>query len=107
VDDVERPLTTGEGGPYGALAARPMPPGLAVIFMPSLAALLAEAERITGSPLTEEQVVRIRDKALVVVAPADAVAATVQQRGYAEVDAANPWESWQAIRSTDGSPLDR
>jgi hypothetical protein len=107
VDDVGRPLTTGEGGPYGALAARPMPPGLAVIFMPSLAALLADAERIKGSRLTEEQVVRIRDKALVVVVPADVVAATVQQRGYAEVDAANPWESWQAIRSTDGSPLDR
>ena len=60
MDDVERPLTTGEGGPYGALAARPMPPGLAGIFMPSLTALLAEAERIKGSPLTEEQVVRIR-----------------------------------------------
>jgi hypothetical protein len=84
-----------------------MPSGLAVIILPSLAALLAEAERIKGSPLTEEQVVRIPDKAVVVVAPADVVAATVQQRGYAEVDAANPSESWRAIRSTDGSPLDR
>jgi hypothetical protein len=62
---------------------------------------------LSGAPLTEAQVIRIRDEALVVVAPADVVAATVQQRGYAEVDADNPWESWQALRSADGSPPDR
>ena len=49
MDDVERPLTTGEGGPYGALAARPMPPGLAVIFMPSLAALRGGSRRPSGA----------------------------------------------------------
>jgi hypothetical protein len=104
---MERPLKPGEGGPYGGLVTRPMPPDLAVIFMPSLAALLAEAEHIKGSPLTEEQVIRIRDEALVVVAPTDVLAATVQQRGYPEVDAAHPWESWQAIWSADDPPADR
>src|SRR5262249_19807580 len=76
---MQRPLKAGEGGPYGELSARPLPDGLAVVFMPSLAALLDGAERIKGSPLSEEQVLRIRDAALVVVAPADVVALTVEQ----------------------------
>ncbi len=56
----ERPLKPGEGGPYGDLAQRPRPGGLAVVFAPSLAALLEEAEAIQGAPLTQDQVIRIR-----------------------------------------------
>ncbi len=107
MDNMEQPLKPGEGGPYGALVTRRLPPDLAVIFMPSLAALLAEAEHIKGSPLTQEEVIRIRDEALVVVAPADVVAATVQQRGFPEVDAAHAWESWQALRIAADPSSDR
>jgi hypothetical protein len=102
VEDVKQPLKEGEGGPYGPLAGRPLPGGLAILFMPSLAALLDQAEQLTGSPLTEEQVIRIRDAAGAVVTHADVAAAVVRQRGYAEVDPANPFESWQRIRGGEG-----
>jgi hypothetical protein len=98
VESNVRPLKEGDHGPYGSLAGRPLPDGLAILFIPSLAALLTRAEELKGSPLTEEQVVLIRDASQAVVTHADAAAATVQQRGYAEVDPHRPWESWQAIR---------
>jgi hypothetical protein len=66
--------------------------------MPSLAALLGRAEELTGEPLTQEQVIRIRDAALVVVTPARPAAAVEDARGYSDVDPTRPWESWDAIR---------
>jgi hypothetical protein len=98
MDDTVQPLREGDHGPYGTLSGRPRPDGLAILFIPSLAALLARAEELKGSPLTQEQVVRVRDVAQAVVTRADAAAATVEQRGYAEVDPLNAWESWQAVR---------
>ena len=102
MDQMEQPLTEGDGGPYGDLARRVLPEGLVLVFMPSLAALLDQAEELAGAPLTEAQVLRIRDAALAVVTPAQVAAAVEQSRGYAEVDAAQPWESWQAIRGGAG-----
>src|SRR5262245_32090189 len=95
---MDQPLKEGDSGPYGTLSGRPLPGGLAFLFMPSLAALLTRAEELKQSPLTEDQVIRIRDVAQAVVTRADAAAATVEQRGYHEVDPMRPWESWQAIR---------
>jgi hypothetical protein len=98
----DRPLKEGEGGRYGDLAHRALPDGLALVFMPSLVALLGRAEELTGVPLTEEQVVRIRDAALVVVTQAQPATAVEGARGYTDVDPASPWESWQAIRRDFG-----
>jgi hypothetical protein len=98
VDNADQPLKEGDHGPYGDLSGRTLPDGLAFLFMPSLAALLTRAEELKGSPLTEEQVTRVRDAAIAVVTPADVAALTVEQRGYPEVDHAAPWESWLAIR---------
>ena len=92
------PLMEGDHGPYGALSDRPLPDGLAILFIPALAALLTRAEELKGAPLTEEQVLRIRDAAVAVVTRADSAAATIEQRGYPEVDPTNAWPSWQAIR---------
>jgi hypothetical protein len=99
VDNLKQPLKEGDHGPYGELATRPLPDGMAILFKPSLAALLARGEELKGSALTAEQVSRLRDAAQAVVTYADVAASVVQQRGYAEVDPANPWESWQATRS--------
>jgi hypothetical protein len=85
-----QPLKEGDHGPYGTLTGR-LPEGLALLFMPSLAGLLAGAEDLKGSPLTEEQVIRVRDAANAVVTPADVAAAVVKERGYAEVDPADAW----------------
>ena len=46
MESAEQPLKEGEAGPYGTLAGRPLPDGLALLFMPSLAALLAQAEQL-------------------------------------------------------------
>jgi hypothetical protein len=82
VDSNEQPLTEGDHGPYGTLSGRPLPDGLAIIFMPSLAALLTRAEELKGAPLTEEQVILIRDASQAVVTRADAADATTEPRGY-------------------------
>ena len=92
------PLKEGDHGPYGTLSGRQLPDGLAILFIPALSALLTRAEELKGAPLTEEQVLRIRDAAVAVVTTADAATATIEQRGYPEVDPANAWRSWQAIR---------
>jgi len=92
------PLKEGEHGPYSILASRPLPDGVTILFMPALSALLTRAEQLKGSPLTEEQVLRIRDGALAVVTRGDAAAATIEQRGHPEVDPTSAWQSWQAIR---------
>jgi hypothetical protein len=46
--DATRPLTEAEHGPFCELAGRPMPPGLVMLFIPSLATLLARAEQLKG-----------------------------------------------------------
>jgi hypothetical protein len=53
VENLKQPLQEGDHGPYGELAIRPLSDGLALLFMPSLAALLARAEQLNGAPLTE------------------------------------------------------
>jgi hypothetical protein len=94
-----KPLVAGEHGPYGVLSSRPLPTELAFVFMPALAALLAHAEELQGAPLTEDQVLSIRDASTVVVAFADVAAKVVSDRGYPEVDPSNAWASWNAIRA--------
>jgi hypothetical protein len=91
-------LQPGEHGTYGDLVDRALPEGLRPLFMPSLAALLGQAEALKGAPLTEPEVLRIRDGAQAVVTHADVALAVEAERGYAEVDPANAWESWQALR---------
>jgi hypothetical protein len=93
----DRQLKEGDHGPYGTLT-RTLPDGLAILFMPSLAALLTRAEELKGSPLTEEKVLKVRDAANAVVTRADVAEAVVKERGYPEVDVSKTWVSWQAIR---------
>jgi hypothetical protein len=49
------------------LAARPLPDGLTIPFMPAPSALLTRAEQLKGSLLTDEQALGIRDVAAAVV----------------------------------------
>jgi hypothetical protein len=100
--NADRPLKEGDHGAYGELAGRTLPEGLVLVFMPSLVALLARAEQLKGAPLTEEQVIRIRDAAQVVVTLPQPAAAVEERRGYADVAPANVWESWQALRGGAG-----
>ncbi len=100
--DTEGPLKEGDHGAYGDLACRALPDGLVLLFIPSLAALLGQAEQLKGGPLTEEQVIRIRDAAQVVATLPSAAAAVEARRGYADGSPATAWESWQALREGSG-----
>jgi hypothetical protein len=87
-------LKFGDSGPYGELVQRTLPEGLALVFVPSLAALLVEAQEINGGALTEAQVLRIRDGSHVMVVGPDQVSAVEEARGYTDIDAADAWHSW-------------
>lgn len=68
------------------------------VFIPSLATLLAQAERIKGNRLTESEARRIRDKAVcMMMAPEDAVK-LAESRGYRDVEPENFWADWHRLR---------
>jgi hypothetical protein len=100
MDEAVRPLEEGDSGAYAELAGRPLPTGLGLLFIPSLAALLTRAEQLKGQPLTAQEVTRIRDAARVVVSRPQPAHAVEARRGYADVDPDNPWESWRCVRTT-------
>jgi hypothetical protein len=91
-------LRDGESGEYGKLAHRKLPEHLSLVFVPSLAALLIRAEQLNGAALTENQVLAIRDRSMVMVVPQSKARAVQERRGYADVDAADAWNSWLKIR---------
>jgi len=91
-------LREGESGEYGKLVQRKLPEHLSLVFVPSLAALLIHAERLNGAALTEAQVLAIRDRSMVMAVPHSKALAVQERRGYADVDAADAWNSWLKLR---------
>ena len=67
-------------------------------FLPALVALLIRAEQLKGAPLTEREVLRIRDGAGCVMVPLSVRTATEADRGYADLDPDAVWEDWQEFR---------
>ena len=94
-------MTAGEHGRYADLAGRPLPAGLVLLFVPSLAALLTRAEQLKGQPLTRDEVLRVRDNCPVVVSERDPAAAVEAGRGYSDLDPADPWPGWLKLRAGD------
>ncbi len=72
---------------------------LVIDFSPPLIAVLLAAERSKGGPLTEEEVLDIRDGATCIRVPRRLAEATAEQRGYADLDPERCWEQWQAVRT--------
>ena len=85
-------------GHYADLAGRKLPRGAVVQFIPSLAAILTRAEQLKQSQLLREEVMRVRDRSMVLVAPREAARAVEQQRGYVDVDPTRVWQSWLQLR---------
>ena len=71
---------------------------LIIVPVPSLVATLLRAEKDKGSPLTEPEVLAIRDGCPSVVLSKQVAAEVVARRGYDDIDPDNVWEAWQAIR---------
>lgn len=74
-------------------------PELLVIYpMPSLVATLLNREKAKGSPLTEAEVIEIRDSCPSVAVPASMAARIDAERGYKDIDPERCWEQWQEAR---------
>jgi len=71
---------------------------LVLFFIPSLSSILLNRERGKGSPLTEEEVISIRDQAVVVALRPEAAKEIEEKRGYQDIRAENCWEEWQILR---------
>ena len=71
---------------------------LVLVFIPSLASVLLRAEQEKGSPLTEQDTLAIRDKAVCVAFPEDKVPASEEARGYPDIDPEDCWAEWQRLR---------
>jgi hypothetical protein len=70
-----------------------------VIFpMPSLLATLISREQAKGSPLTETEVIQIRDGCPSVAVPIDAVSKIEEARGYKDIDPERCWVKWLEAR---------
>jgi hypothetical protein len=72
---------------------------LVLLFVPPLASMLARAEQIKGSALTETEVLRIRDKAICISMNADDAKKMEESRGFRDVDPENCWADWHRLRA--------
>lgn len=80
------------------LAIRPNPDGHAIVFVPSLVSMLLAAEESSGRPLTEAEVLALRDRASAMVVPAESAARLATGRGYPDLAPGRCWEEWQEQR---------
>lgn len=71
---------------------------LCYFFVPSLLATLIHDERVKGTPLTEEEVIAIRDKATCIILRASIALEAEQKRGYPDLEPSFVWEQWQEFR---------
>jgi acyl carrier protein len=86
-------------GLYADLITQPLPEGYAYLFIPSLAAILTAAEDKEGRPLTEKEVLSIRDKAPAMVAPYDVIQKMNESRQYQDINPKSVWAQWQELRN--------
>jgi hypothetical protein len=68
-------------------------------FVPALVAILLNQEHEKGRPLTEDEVLEIRDKGACIMLPPDEARALSAGRGYDDIDPENVWEEWQRVRA--------
>jgi hypothetical protein len=71
---------------------------LAFYFVPSLIATLLNRERAAGRPLTEAEVLAIRDACPVIALSEETARRAAEERGYDDIDADHCWEAWQEAR---------
>lgn len=74
------------------------PEGLIICPVPSLVATLLNRERAKGGPLTEQEVIEIRDACPVIALRPEDVRKIEERRGYKDIDPENCWEEWQEAR---------
>ena len=71
---------------------------LCVVFIPALSVALQSAETNKGSPLTESEVLKVRDQATCVAVPFDVALDMENERGFRDLVAEDCWNEWQRLR---------
>jgi hypothetical protein len=71
---------------------------LIIYPVPSLVATLLNRERTKGSPLTEDEVIEIRDNCEAIAVPRDVARRMEEERGYLDIDPENCWNEWRRAR---------
>ena len=66
--------------------------------VPALIVILLNKEREKGAPLTEAEVIEIRDNAVCMVLPISVKIQMEESRGYPDLDPEYVWEQWQTAR---------
>lgn len=92
------PFGVWELGPRGGVGRRLNE--LEFVLTPSLAALLAAAEKQKGTPLTEAEVGAIRDEAVCMTMKPRNARTIERSRGYADIEPDRAFEHWQLLRQT-------
>jgi hypothetical protein len=75
-------LSVGDVGSFGELKAKTNPDGLALVYIPGLAALLERARQLKGSELSETESARIAEHATVMAVTPEMAKETIESRGY-------------------------
>ena len=66
--------------------------------VPALVAVLLNAENSRETPLTELEVLEIRDNAQCMMMPLDVAEKVIEERGYDDIDPEDVWSEWQRVR---------
>ena len=67
-------------------------------YAPSLIETLLDHEKKKGAPLTEPEVLALRDSAPSDLLSEEDSEKAEKERGYADVDAETCWQEWQHVR---------
>jgi hypothetical protein len=73
---------------------------LVIYPIPSLVATLLNREQAKGSPLTQAEVIEIRDSCTSVALPIAVAEKMDSERGYKDIDPEQCWEQWQEARKS-------
>lgn len=71
---------------------------LCLVFIPALVTILLHTEKTLGRPLTEAEVVAIRDNSSCMAMPVSVAAMMEEKRGYPDIVAEEVWPEWQSAR---------
>lgn len=85
--------------PDGSAQPRDPADPLVPVPIPALGVLLLNLEKQKGSPLSEQEVLEIRDKAVCMMLPLSTRRTMEEKRGYRDVNPENVWPEWQEFRA--------
>ena len=73
---------------------------IVIVHVPPLVAVLLTRENAKGAPLTESEVLAVRDGSPCIALPRNEAMELAAGRGYDDIDPENAWEEWKAVRQT-------